>query len=255
MSSDDCTVCGGTFCPVGSTEATPCAAGTFNSSPSRTSASCPAGEYQDEVGQMACTMHRWLHLCRWCGGSPSRPAARDDPWHHLASEDDCTVTPSLLPVRERRGRAMCRWHVQQSARAGQVCPLLRRQLPACQRRHHLPCLPAGIFLSRRLGRPAALLGGHGGGVSRAQGAGGVHHVRRRQARAGCLDGLVPPLPRRQLPDAGGPLVVRRLRRGHHLRRGQHFLRPLRRLPTHPRQLAHDRPRIRRLLPVGYLREA
>eukprot|EP00966_Prymnesium_polylepis_P244945 5665767-Prymnesium_polylepis.1 len=55
-SSDDCNMCGeGTFCPVGSAEATPCAAGTHNNQPKREKCMpCDPGKYQNETGSTEC---------------------------------------------------------------------------------------------------------------------------------------------------------------------------------------------------------
>ena len=55
-SVSDCNTCGeGTYCPVGSGAATPCAAGTFNNQTAQeTCLKCAAGTFQDDEGATAC---------------------------------------------------------------------------------------------------------------------------------------------------------------------------------------------------------
>ena len=64
-SSHDCSICSsGTFCPVGSNEATNCSAGTYNDQPGQeTCTVCPAGTYQDDVGTTACKDCERGHYC------------------------------------------------------------------------------------------------------------------------------------------------------------------------------------------------
>ena len=52
----DCITCPeGTFCPVGSADAQPCAPGTYNDQPQQeTCAKCAAGSFQALEGQTAC---------------------------------------------------------------------------------------------------------------------------------------------------------------------------------------------------------
>ena len=52
----DCVICPeGTFCPVGSADAQPCAPGTYNAQPQQeTCAKCAAGTFQALEGKTAC---------------------------------------------------------------------------------------------------------------------------------------------------------------------------------------------------------
>ena len=56
VSVSDCNVCGvGTFCPVGSGAATPCAPGTYNLVPGREAClKCAAGTFQDVESATVC---------------------------------------------------------------------------------------------------------------------------------------------------------------------------------------------------------
>ena len=55
-SESDCIICPiGTFCPVGSADAAPCAPGTYNDQTQReTCAKCTAGKFQAAEGKTAC---------------------------------------------------------------------------------------------------------------------------------------------------------------------------------------------------------
>ena len=55
-SESDCIICPeGTFCPVGSADAQPCAPGTYNAQPQQeTCAKCAAGTFQALEGKTAC---------------------------------------------------------------------------------------------------------------------------------------------------------------------------------------------------------
>ena len=83
-SSGDCDVCPeGTFCPVGSAEATSCSAGTYNDQPSQEACSkCASGTFQDEEGQTACKACTDGYYCAE-GGERARIETRAGRLTHL----------------------------------------------------------------------------------------------------------------------------------------------------------------------------
>merc|ERR1712185_651908 len=92
-SADDCITCGeGTFCPVGSEDATDCSAGTFNDRPGQeTCTKCVGGTYQAEAGQTACVPCTPGHYCKEGAAAPL-PCAEGTHANatNLTSADQCT---------------------------------------------------------------------------------------------------------------------------------------------------------------------
>ena len=100
-SESDCIICPeGTFCPVGSALAQPCAPGTYNAQPQQeTCAKCAAGTFQALEGKTACD------ACT-DGCERSRTARNDRRAHTLLAElclvcASQTTVPKALPPRCR----------------------------------------------------------------------------------------------------------------------------------------------------------
>ena len=76
-SESDCIICPeGTFCPVGSADAQPCAPGTYNDQPQQeTCAKCAAGSFQALEGRTACdTCTAGCEHCTARSAQPLPPA-------------------------------------------------------------------------------------------------------------------------------------------------------------------------------------
>ena len=99
-SADDCSICPeGTFCSVGSAQATSCAPGTYNAEPKQDSCTkCEAGKFQDEDGSTECKDCTAGYYCGEgaaaalpCPGGTSKPT---DLQGAMISKDQCLTCPA-----------------------------------------------------------------------------------------------------------------------------------------------------------------
>ena len=92
-SVEECVTCPqGTFCPVGSARATPCAAGTYSAHAKQsTCAKCETGTYQDMEGQTACMDCERGYFCS-LGSATGRPCPGGTYGNQtrLTHADNCT---------------------------------------------------------------------------------------------------------------------------------------------------------------------